>query len=96
VADLRCPDAGVGHVETIRPLWTRIVRWLANLAITDLLGVTVGRPWTVLRILGLPLAGATFHLAWCLKHGIHPLDTHGGGGRRRLSVARPGRTESAS
>jgi hypothetical protein len=62
-----------GHFETVRPLWTRIARWLAYLAVAGLLGATIGRPWTLLWILGLPLAGATFHTAWCLKHGIHPL-----------------------
>jgi hypothetical protein len=62
-----------GHFETVRPLWTRIVRWLAYLAVTGVLGTTIGRPWTLLWILGLPLIGATLHVWWCLKHGIHPL-----------------------
>jgi hypothetical protein len=61
-----------GHFETVRPLWTRIARWLAYLTVTGLLGATLSRPWTLLWILGLPLIGATFHTAWCLKHGIHP------------------------
>jgi hypothetical protein len=62
-----------GHFETVRPLWTRIARWLVYLGITGLLGVTVGRPWTFVWIFGLPLLGATFHVAWCLRHGINPL-----------------------
>jgi hypothetical protein len=62
-----------GHFETIRPLWTRIVRWLAYLAVTGLLGATVGRPWTFVWLLGLPVAGAAFHTWWCLKNGINPL-----------------------
>lgn len=62
-----------GHFETVRPLWTRIARWLVYLAVTGLLGATAGRPWTFVWLLGLPLAGATFHITWCLKHGIHPL-----------------------
>src|SRR6266487_3324841 len=62
-----------GHFETVRPLWTHIARWWAYLAITGLLGVTVGRPRTLLWVLGLPILGVTFHVAWCLKHGIHPL-----------------------
>jgi len=61
-----------GHFETVRPLWTRIVRWLVYLAVTGILGATVGRPWTFIWILGLPLAGATFHVVWCLKNSIHP------------------------
>jgi hypothetical protein len=62
-----------GHFETVRPVWTHIARWLAYLGVTGLHGATVGRPWTLLWILGLPLLGATFDVAWCLKHGIHPL-----------------------
>lgn len=62
-----------GHFETVRPLWTRIARWLVYLGITGLVGVTAGRPWTWLWIAGLPLTGAGFHLIWCLRHGINPL-----------------------
>lgn len=61
-----------GHFETVRPLWTRILRWLAYLAITGLLGATIGRPWTLIWALGLPLAGAAFHFLWCRKNGINP------------------------
>ena len=62
-----------GHFETVRPLWTRIARWLAYLAVTGILGATVGRPWTFVWIAGLPALGATFHVTWCLRHGINPL-----------------------
>ncbi|OLE23648.1 MAG: hypothetical protein AUG44_21600 [Actinobacteria bacterium 13_1_20CM_3_71_11] len=51
----------------------RLARWLVYLAVTGLLGATVGRPWTLLWILGLPVAGATFHVVWCVKHQINPL-----------------------
>jgi hypothetical protein len=61
-----------GHFETVRPLWTRIARWLVYLAVTGVLGVTVGRPWTFIWVFGLPLAGAVVHLVWCLRHGINP------------------------
>jgi hypothetical protein len=61
-----------GHFETVRPVWVRIARWLVYLAVTGLLGPTVGRPWTLLWILGLPLIGATFHIVWCVRHGINP------------------------
>jgi len=37
-----------GQFQTVRPLGARIGRWLAYLAITGLLGATVGRPWTFL------------------------------------------------
>jgi hypothetical protein len=62
-----------GHFETVRPLWTRVARWMVYLAITGALGLTVGRPWTFVWLLGLPLTGATFHLVWCLRNGINPL-----------------------
>jgi hypothetical protein len=62
-----------GHFETVRPTWTRIVRWLAYLAVTGILGATVGRPLTLIWVLGLPAIGAAFHVAWCLRHGINPL-----------------------
>jgi hypothetical protein len=62
-----------GHFETVRPLWTRILRWMVYLAVTAALGLTLGRPWTFVWLLGLPLAGATFHIVWCLRHGINPL-----------------------
>lgn len=62
-----------GHFETVRPTWMRIVRWLAYLAITGLLASTVGRPWTLVWVIGLPAAGGVFHLAWCLRHGINPM-----------------------
>jgi hypothetical protein len=62
-----------GHFETVRPLWTRIARWMAYLAVTGAIGVTVGRPWTFVWLLGLPLVGASFHVVWCLAHGINPL-----------------------
>jgi putative effector of murein hydrolase len=45
-----------GHFETMRPTWVRIVRWLAYLGITGLLGATVGRPWTLIWVLRLPAA----------------------------------------
>ena len=62
-----------GHFETVRPLWTRVARWLVYLAVTAVIGATAGRLYTFLWILGLPALGATFHLIWCLRHGINPL-----------------------
>ena len=62
-----------GHFETVRPLWTRIARWLVYLAVTGLAGVTVGRPWTFVWLIGLPVIGAIFHVAWCIRNGINPL-----------------------
>jgi hypothetical protein len=35
-----------GHFETVRPLWTRIARWLAYLGVAAAGGAVAGRPWT--------------------------------------------------
>jgi hypothetical protein len=35
--------------------------------------VTVGRPWTFVGAVALPLAGATFHVIWCRRNGTNPL-----------------------
>ncbi|HEX3199789.1 MAG TPA: hypothetical protein VHR39_19770 [Propionibacteriaceae bacterium] len=56
-----------GHFETVRPTWTRSLRWFAYLAVTGALGVTVGRPWTLIWVLGLPTVGAVFDVIWCLR-----------------------------
>jgi hypothetical protein len=64
---------GFGHFETVRPWWAWVIRWLAYLAITGLIGATAGRPWTFVWIIGLPILGAVFHAAWCHRHGINPM-----------------------
>src|SRR5512133_2321868 len=46
---------------------------LSGVTVTGVLGVTVGRPWTLIWVLGLPTVGAVFHVIWCLRHGINPL-----------------------
>jgi hypothetical protein len=64
----------MGHFEAgVKPLWVRVVRWLAYLAVAGILGLTVGRPWTWLWLIGLPLVGTIFHVTWCLRHGINPI-----------------------
>jgi hypothetical protein len=62
-----------GHFEAKAPVWTRMTRWLVYLAILGAIALTVGRPWTWVWIVGLPLLGATFHVMWCVKHQINPL-----------------------
>ena len=37
-----------GHFETVRLTGTRILRWLAYLALTGVLGAMVGHPWTLI------------------------------------------------
>jgi hypothetical protein len=61
-----------GHFETVRPLWTRIGRWLAFLGITGVVGALAGRPWTFVWILGLPAVATALHVTWCVRHGINP------------------------
>ncbi len=61
-----------GRFEDVRPTWTRVLRWLIYLAVTGLLGVTVGRPWTLVWVIGFPLTGALVHFVWCWRHGINP------------------------
>ncbi|HEY4036028.1 MAG TPA: hypothetical protein VGL94_18880 [Ktedonobacteraceae bacterium] len=61
-----------GHFERGTSLPKRLARWFGFLLITGLLSF-VGRPWTFVWILGLPGIGTTFHLWWCLSHGINPL-----------------------
>jgi hypothetical protein len=41
-------------------------------AVTYLVGLALGRPWTWVWDLGLPLLGAVFHVSWCLAYGITP------------------------
>ena len=66
------PAFGKFEVD-IQPLWVRIGRWLAYLAVAGVVGLVVGRPWTWVWLVGLPVAGATFHLIWCFRNGINPL-----------------------
>jgi hypothetical protein len=77
-----------GRFETVRPWWMRIARWLAYFAVTGGLGFTVGRPWTFVWLVGLPLAGAVFHVAWCLRLGINPVIAEA---RERYEQLRAGR-----
>jgi hypothetical protein len=78
-----------GHFETVRPTRTRILRWLAYLAVTGVLGVTVGQPWTLIWVLGLPAIGAVLHVTWCLRHQINPLTAEPGDRYEQLRRRRP-------
>jgi hypothetical protein len=62
-----------GHFETVRPVWTRVARWLFYLAVTAVIGADAGRPYTFIWIFGLPAAAAVFHVTGCLRHGINLL-----------------------
>ena len=82
-----------GHFETVRPTWARILRWLAYLAVTGILGLTVGRPWTLAWVVGLPLVGAVFHISLCLRHGINPLTAEPRDRYEELRGQRPAKAE---
>jgi hypothetical protein len=77
-----------GHFETVRPMWLRIARWLAVVAVTGALVGTAGRPWTVVWSIGLPMLGAVFHLSWCLRLEINPVTAEA---RDRYAQLRAGR-----
>jgi hypothetical protein len=62
-----------GHFEAKSPVWTRMVRWLIYLAILLVIDLTVGRPWTWVWVLALPLIGGSYHFIWCWRHQINPL-----------------------
>lgn len=64
---------GFGQFEVGSSKSRRLLRWGMYYGITALLGRTVGRPWTLGWVAGLPLVGAGFHTWWCRKHGINPL-----------------------
>lgn len=62
-----------GHFEAKVHVWRRVARWLAYLAVLFILEQTVGRPWTLLWLIGLPAIGAIVHFTWCFKNQINPL-----------------------
>ncbi|MEU8001458.1 hypothetical protein AB0B66_09895 [Catellatospora sp. NPDC049111] len=83
-----------GHFESVRPLWTRVARWLAYLAVTGVLGASVGRPWTLVWVVGWPTAGLVFHFIWCLRNGIHPVTSEPRDRYEQLRNARRGSSAS--
>lgn len=59
-----------GHFEEKTPLWRRLSKLVMYLGVTALLSWTVGRPWSLIWVLGFPVLGMTYHVWWCRKHGI--------------------------
>ena len=55
------------------PLWRRVLKWSIYFGLTILLSLTAGRAWSLAWVLGLPAVGATVHVWWCRKNGIHPV-----------------------
>ena len=59
-----------GHFEEKTPLWRRLSKMVMYLGVTALLSWTVGRPWSLIWVLGFLILGMTYHVWWCRKYGI--------------------------
>ncbi len=60
----------VFEVET--PWWRKALKWTLVTALTLGLAAAVGH-WALLFPIAAGLAGVTFHVWWCRKHGIDPV-----------------------
>jgi len=60
----------VFEVET--PAWQKIAKWGIVVGLTVGLYAVAGH-WALALPVGAGLAGASFHVVWCRRHGIHPL-----------------------
>jgi polyferredoxin len=54
------------------PRATTVKKWLVYFALVLILGLTLGRPWSLIWTF-LPIIGLVGHWVWCFKHGIHPV-----------------------
>jgi hypothetical protein len=59
--------------EEKTPLWKRLSKWAVYFGLATLLSRTLGRPWSLVWMFGLPAFGTAFHVWWCRKHGINIL-----------------------
>lgn len=59
--------------EVFTPFSKKLRKVLFLQGVTALLALTVGRPWSILWVVGMMTVGMVFHLWWTRKHGIHPL-----------------------
>lgn len=59
--------------EERTPLSKSLRKYLVFHAIAAVLVFTVGRPWSLIWIVGMFGVGLAFHFWWTLKHHIHPL-----------------------
>jgi hypothetical protein len=59
------------EVET--PAWRKVLKWCVVIGVTLLLTTVAGHWALVLPVAG-GVAGAAGHVAWCRRHGIHPLN----------------------
>lgn len=62
---------GVFEVET--PAWRRILKWSLVTGLTLGLYALAGH-WAVALPIFTGIAGTVFHVVWCRRNGIHPLN----------------------
>ncbi len=59
-----------GRFEEGTPLWRRLLKLAAFLAITALISRTLGQPWSLIWIIDMFGVGIAFHVWWTTSHGI--------------------------
>lgn len=60
-----------GRFEVETPAPRQILRWLLAAAVTLGSYAWIGH-WALAVLAGFGCLGATVHLVWCWRHGIHP------------------------
>lgn len=58
------------EIET--PAWRKILKWFVVIGLTLGLYRLFGH-WALALPIAAGLAGATFHILWCRRHGIDPI-----------------------
>jgi hypothetical protein len=61
-----------GNFQGETPRASTVRKWVVYFALVLILGLTVGRPWSLIWTL-LPPIGLVGHCIWCFKYGIHPV-----------------------
>ncbi len=61
----------VFEVETAH--WRKVLKWLIVSTATVGLYYAVGH-YALVFLVGLAALGVSFHIWWCHRHGIHPID----------------------
>ena len=59
---------------TITPNLQKIKKSLVYLAPVIVLTLFIGRPWSLIWTFGVFGVGMIVQFAWCLQHGIHPIN----------------------
>ena len=64
--------AGFAVFEVETPWWRKALKWTLVTTVTLVLAAAVGH-WALLFPIIAGIAGVTFHIWWCRKHGIDPV-----------------------